>query len=88
MLMAYRWFTIRCIMCSFHGKFILKDVASLDSIIVPTNMPGTREFIIKNLYPILWKAYPRKTESTVFCPNLRFLLIDTFTLTKQPQVRK
>jgi hypothetical protein len=36
----------------------------------------------------LWKAYPRKTQSTVFGPNLRFLLIGRFTLAKQPQVRK
>jgi hypothetical protein len=51
-------------------------------------MSGTPEFIIKNLYPMLWKAYPRKTQSTVFGPNLRFLLIGRFTLAKQPQVRK
>jgi hypothetical protein len=54
--MGYRWFIIRRIMCSFHGKFVLKNVASLDFIIVPTNMSGTPEFIIKNLYPMLWNA--------------------------------
>jgi hypothetical protein len=48
MLMGYRWFIIRRIMCSFHGKFVLKNIAYLDSIIVPTNMSGTPEFIIKN----------------------------------------
>jgi hypothetical protein len=41
-----------------------------------------------DLYPMLWKAYPRKTRSTFFSPNLCFLLIGTFTLAKQPQVRK
>jgi hypothetical protein len=46
-------------------------------------MSGTPEFIIKNLYSMLWKAYPRKTQSTVFDPNLR-LLIGTLTLAKQP----
>jgi hypothetical protein len=53
MLMGYRWLIIRCIMCNFHRKFVLKNVASLDSIIVPTNMAGTLELIIKNLYPML-----------------------------------
>jgi hypothetical protein len=36
----------------------------------------------------MWKAYPRKTQSTIFDPNLRFLLISTVTLAKQPQVYK
>jgi hypothetical protein len=84
MLMGYRWFIIRHIMYNFHRKFVIKNVASLDSIIVPTNMSGTLEFIIKNLYPMLWKAYPMKIQSTVFGLNLLFLLIDTFTLAKQP----
>jgi hypothetical protein len=44
MLMKYR------IMCSFYGKFVLKNVSFLDSIIVLTNMSVTPEFIIKNLY--------------------------------------
>jgi hypothetical protein len=39
--------------CNFHRKFILKNIVSLDSIIVPTCMSGTLEFIIKNLYPTL-----------------------------------
>jgi hypothetical protein len=51
-------------------------------------MSDTPEFIIKNLYPMLLKAYPRKTQSTIFGPNLRFLLIGTFTLAKQPEVSK
>jgi hypothetical protein len=51
-------------------------------------MSGTLEFIIKNIYPMLWKAYPGKAQSTVFGPNLRFLLIGIFTLAKQPQMRK
>jgi hypothetical protein len=72
MLMGYRWFIIRRIMCNFHRKFVLKNVASLESIIVPTNMSVALDFIIKNLYPMLWKAYPRKTQSTVVGPNLRF----------------
>ena len=88
MIMGYRWFTIRRVMCIFHGKFVLKNIASLNSIIVPTTMSSTPEFIIKNLYPMMWKACPRKIQSIVFGPNLRFLLIDTFTLAKQPQVHK
>jgi hypothetical protein len=40
-------------MYSFHGNSSSKNIASLDSIIVPTNMSGTPEFIIKNLYPML-----------------------------------
>jgi hypothetical protein len=43
------------------GNSFSKNVASMDSIIVPTNMSDTPEFIIKNLYLTLWKAYPRKT---------------------------
>ena len=35
--------------CIFHGKFILKNIASLDSMIVSTAISGTIEFIIKNL---------------------------------------
>jgi hypothetical protein len=38
----------------------------------------------QHLYPMLWKAYPRKTQSTIFSPNLRFLLIGILTLSKQP----
>jgi hypothetical protein len=66
MLMGYPWFITRRIMCSFYRKLVLKNVASLDSIIVPTNMSGSLEFIIKNLYPMLWKTYRRKTQSTFF----------------------
>jgi hypothetical protein len=38
---------------AFMGNSSSKNVASLDSIIVPTNMSDTPEFIIKNLYPML-----------------------------------
>jgi hypothetical protein len=48
----YRFMSSRA-RCKFHGKFILKNVASLDSIIVPICMLGISEFIIKNLYPTL-----------------------------------
>jgi hypothetical protein len=37
---------------AFMGNSSSKNVASLDFIIVPTNMPDTLEFIIKNLYPM------------------------------------
>jgi hypothetical protein len=39
--------------CILHGKLILKNVASLDSMIVSTYISGTSDFIIKNLYPML-----------------------------------
>jgi hypothetical protein len=39
--------------CIFIGNSLLKNVAYLDSMIVPTCMSGTPEFIIKNLYPML-----------------------------------
>jgi hypothetical protein len=37
------------------GNSFSKNVASLDSMIVSTYISGTSDFIIKNLYPVLWK---------------------------------
>jgi hypothetical protein len=48
----YRFMT-NCVRCIFIGNSLSKNVASLDSMIVPTCMSGTLEFIIKNLYPTL-----------------------------------
>jgi hypothetical protein len=53
MLMGNYRFMTNCARYNFHRKFILKNVASLDSIIMPTCMSGTSDFIIKNLYPTL-----------------------------------
>jgi len=39
--------------CHVLNKLLSKNVASLDSMIVPACMLGTLEFIIKNLYPTL-----------------------------------
>jgi hypothetical protein len=53
LLMENYRFVTRCARHIFYGKFTLKNIASLDSIIVPTCMSGILEFIIKNLYPTL-----------------------------------
>jgi hypothetical protein len=52
MLMGNYRFMIRTARCSFHRKFSFKK-CSVYSIIVPTCMSGTSDFIIKNLYPTL-----------------------------------
>jgi hypothetical protein len=50
----YSWDIVGSLSCViFIGHSSSKNVASLDSIIVPTNMFVTPEFIIKNLYPML-----------------------------------
>ena len=41
--------------CIFYGKLILKNIAFLDSMIVSTYILGISDFIIKNLYLVLWK---------------------------------
>jgi hypothetical protein len=51
-------------------------------------MSGTLEFIIKKLYPKRCEKHTKENTNTVFGSSLRFLLIDTFTLAKQAQVRK
>jgi hypothetical protein len=44
----YKFMTSRA-RCIFYGKFILKNVVSLDSIIVSMTISGILEFVIKNL---------------------------------------
>jgi hypothetical protein len=52
---------------------------------VPTSKYGTPDLTTKNLYLTMWKAYPRKTQFTVFGQSLRFLVIGTLSLAKQPK---
>jgi hypothetical protein len=50
---------------SLNGKIFSKNVAYLDSIVVPTSRSGTPDLTTKNLYSTLLKAYPEKTQSTI-----------------------
>jgi hypothetical protein len=53
LLMGNYMFMTRCARCIFIENSLSKNVASLYSMVVPTYMSDTPEFIIKNLYPTL-----------------------------------
>jgi hypothetical protein len=69
------------VLVPFIGNLLLEKVASLDSVILPTCISDTPEFIITyNAVNSIIKEYT----STDLGLSLHFLLVGAFTLAKQP----